>query len=71
MATHSSILAWKIPQMEESHTLQAQTEALTEAMTKALSAMMASGGTTSKGPQPYMGASKESSIYTREVKFQN
>ena len=40
--------------------LQAQTEALTEAMTKALSAMMASGGTTSKGPQPYMGASKES-----------
>ena len=30
--------------------LQAQTEALTEAMTKALSAMMASGGTTSKGP---------------------
>ena len=40
--------------------LQAQTEALTEAMTKALSAIMASGGTTSKGPQPYMGASKES-----------
>ena len=30
--------------------LQAQTEALTEAMTKALSAMMASGGTASKGP---------------------
>ena len=51
--------------------LQAQTEALTEAMTKALSAIVASGGTTSKGPQPYMGASKESSIYTREVKFQN
>ena len=40
--------------------LQAQTEALTEAMTKVLSTMTTSGGTTSKGPQPYMGASKES-----------